>query len=227
MVINLKKKRSDIFYKIGKIFLILNIIKFVFLYLPIKPIYMIESFWYCNFTSFLLSLVLMYGNKIWIKKIATLVLTTAIVAQSMWIIFFVLDFFNIYHAGRIIGMGFNMINPPYVRYIVYSLSIMEHILLIPISFYVVKKLGFDKNSFWFIQIFLFCFLTFSFLISTNGINLNCIRHSCDLVTEDIYNYGLNLKTFIYYLYQLVEWFLLISVSFIFFSFILKKDKNNQ
>ncbi|MDI9355124.1 MAG: hypothetical protein QM532_02910 [Cyanobium sp. MAG06] len=110
--------------------------------------------------------------------------------QGLWVIAFVLQYFNIYTFARLESWNFLLVeNSSIINNIisksVYFLSFMEHSFLMPICIYVIYKVGIAKNIYKYLISIIALYLTLSFLISPNNFNLNCMKHSCDTITKDL------------------------------------------
>ena len=210
---NSKDNKRDypfIFYT-AVLLLVLNILK-LYLALDYKdPILFLEFFWFCNITFFILTLTTIFLQKDTIKTWATIIFTTAITAQGIWIIAFILDFLNIYEMNRIENFV-NLLqnNASFLNTIYFILSLFEHILLIPFALLLILKFGFDKKAYKLLILSMFMLLSFSFAISPENLNINCMKHACDTnATEQIFTFD-----FVYYFKEILFWLFLHSLTFV-------------
>jgi len=161
------------------------------------------------------------------RVLINIVLIASFVAQSRWILDFILQFLGM-------GMGRN-------EWIVYGdtfliiLSIIMHSVVIPICFYGTYKLGFDKKSLKYsILLFSVVLLIISFLVTESNQNINCISYPCDLnYNEDfdiIENSGFYF-TYKYLIYNVVFWSFFIYLSYLLMNYLFMKvkylNKNNN
>ena len=159
------------FIRIGKVFLALNIIKAIFVYYPVSPIYLLELLWFCNIGSFVLALTLIYIKREYIRKVATFIITIAIPMQGLWILAFILQYTNIHTFNRLSNWNNLLIehNNLLINIIskaIYILSFMEHAVLIPISIYIIYKLGIERRILIYILAIVLLYNTIAFLIIT-------------------------------------------------------------
>lgn len=136
-----------------------------------------EILWYCDFAAILLSLGILFRKTYLISG----VLITAIPAQFFWILDFVLKVVGLESFGRTTWM----FSWPFLTVLP---SIIVHILLIPLAFYAVKVLGFDRKGFYIaIGIILFAMIM-PFFFSAQDDNINCVFYSCDVNFENSATY---------------------------------------
>jgi purine-cytosine permease-like protein len=104
--------------------------------------------------------------------------------------------------------------------VVFWFSVNLHAILIPISFYAVWKLGFDKKVLSYVLSYAFLLLVVTYLTTEPVENRNCVFYGCDFVDPG----GGYLKYFV--LEFLIPWQLIFIASFFvqkkFFSLIKKK-----
>lgn len=134
--------------------------------------WIIELFWYCNIAAIILALGILFNK----KELIGAVLITAVPAQFLWILDFILNLF---------GYGFGRTQWLFTSGLfIFTVSVILHASLIPISFFGVYKTGFSKKSllYGFIIFILLMFpLTYIFTPATE--NINCISYPCDLNIE--------------------------------------------
>ncbi|MBW3020208.1 hypothetical protein KY334_02850 [Candidatus Woesearchaeota archaeon] len=179
--------------------------------------------WFCKIAMIVAAIGFIFKKRVLIN----IVLIASFVAQSRWILDFILQFLGM-------GMGRN-------EWIVYGdtfliiLSIIMHSVLIPICFYGTYKLGFDKKSLKYsILLFSVVLLIISFLVTESNQNINCISYPCDLnYNEDfdiIENSGFYF-TYKYLIYNVVFWSFFIYLSYLLMNYLFMKvkylNKNNN
>lgn len=123
--------------------------------------------WYCNLFSFILSFAMIFGNSIFI----TAVFVTAIPAQGVWIIDFVLE---------LLGVGLGRTAQVFMESgLDAGLSILMHLIVIPISFYGIYKFGFNKKSLKFSLLLILIMVFTTFFFTDVSDNRNCVFYACD------------------------------------------------
>jgi hypothetical protein len=109
-------------------------------------------------------------------------------------------------------------SPSFIDYYIYFFTIVQHVLLIPLTAYMLSVYGVAKNV-W-VQMWCECFiiLFISFVISPDTFNLNCVRHDCDIVAHTYaYTYdGL------YFIKLIAFWLVTFSAFYGFLLVVLKK-----
>ncbi|MEA2006795.1 MAG: hypothetical protein U9O20_01380 [Patescibacteria group bacterium] len=169
----------------------------------------LEILWFCDMTAVFLGAGLIFRS----KKIVTLTLVMAIPAQFLWIVDFFLELFGD-------GMGRTAQLWSYGD-VVFWFSVNLHAVLIPISFYAVWNLGFDKKVLGYVLVYVLLLLVVTYLMTEPVENRNCVFYGCDS-TDPGSGY---LRYFVFDF--LIPWQLIFIASFIvqkkIFS-LLKKDK---
>lgn len=127
----------------------------------------LEILWFCDMTAVILGVGLIIKS----KKAATLTLVMAIPAQFLWIVDFFLE-----ATGN--GMGRTAELWSYGE-TVFWFSVILHAILIPISFYGVWRLGFDKKVLGLILFYTFSLLLVTYLLTEPAYNQNCVFYDCD------------------------------------------------
>ena len=135
-----------------------------------------EILWYCSLASLVLSAGILLKN----SYLNSIVLTTAIPAQFFWILDFVLKLVGMDGFGRT-GWLFEW------PFITIFLSIVLHVVLIPLAIYSVWVYGFKKKSLLFTFIFIIVCMVLPFLFSAYDDNVNCVFYSCDLNFDEAIN----------------------------------------
>ncbi len=128
----------------------------------------LEVLFFCGFAVFVLSAGILLNKRVLIG--ATLL--AAVPAQFLWILAYVLYFFGI-TFGRIEWI----FGVPWWEA---ALSIILHVLLIPIAIFGVYVHGFDARSFRYcLIIFILFLLPVSYVVGGAEYNVNCTHYSCD------------------------------------------------
>jgi len=170
-----------------------------------------EILWFCDMTAVILGIGLIFKS----KSAATLTLVMAVPAQFLWIIDFFLEAFGV-------GLGRTEELWEYGQ-VVFWLSVNLHAILIPISFYAVWKLGFEKKILKYVLLYALLLLVATYLTADPSYNRNCVYYGCDEKDPG----GGYLHYFIFEF--LIPWELIFIVSFNiqkkFFSFVEKKRIN--
>jgi hypothetical protein len=218
-------KLTLLFVKIGAVFLCLNIVKIFIQNYQLKPLYFLEFFWFCNLACFAISLSLIFLKREYLKKVAATLLCISIPAQSIWIFAFLSQIFNLSAFQRLESFTYitniegNIFNA-FFNNTFYILSLLEHVLLVPICLFVVFKIGFDKSIFKYILLTTFLLCTFSFIISPDILNINCMKRGCDsLYLGNIYT-----MSFKHYFKELLINTFTYSLSFTILSKFFKNQK---
>ncbi len=138
-------------------------------YLLIKYESWPQLLWFCNIAFFILAIGFYFESPI----IVTFVLIGAIGFQIPW----VLDFlFHLAFGHRLFGVADYMFGYGFhnIRFYVE----LNHLLILPFSFYGVKKFGLSGNA-WILGGALTIFITImSYKFSSYYDNINCIFYSC-------------------------------------------------
>ena len=204
-----------IFY-FGVFLLIIVLSKLFFLNFLTWQSPLLDYFWYCNLIALALSFTVVFFEK-HSKKVASIVLTTAISAQTVWIVSFILFLFGYRNIEKLKAVEPLLSEPSFVNIFLFSLTFLIHVLSLPLALYIVHKKGFDKKILPISLILTYFLLTFSYIFSNDYINLNCMKHSCDVIVSTY-----NTHDVVYYLYQLGYYFLAISATYFVLGKIFKK-----
>ena len=163
-----KIKKTD---KINlKIFsLIILVLSFTDAYFLLKYEHFSQLFWFCNVALFLLAFGLFFEKSIAI----TGVFLGALVVQIPWVLDFLSQLFFDYElfgvASYMFEYGFNSLRF-YVE--------LDHLLIIPVSIYAIKKLGFHKHGWVFAAIVAVLINTGAYAFSSEVDNVNCVFYFC-------------------------------------------------
>ncbi len=128
-----------------------------------------EIFWYCNLASFLLAVGILWKR----VTLISVVLVSSIPAQFFWILDFVLKVIGFAGFGRTTEL-FVWPLPTIV------LSVVLHLLLIPLAVYATLIHGFKRRILGWILVFMVILMAFPFFLSSYEDNINCVFYSCDL-----------------------------------------------
>ena len=161
------KKADKIIFKVSSaIILLLSIADTYFL---LKYEHFSQLLWFCNAALFLLAYGLFFRKSI----VITGIFLGAIAVHLPW----VLDFFAKLLFGRYLfgvssymfGYGFDSLRF-YVE--------MDHLLIIPLSLYGIKKTGFHKNG-WVVGTIVAIIINLGvYLFSSYKDNINCVFYNC-------------------------------------------------
>jgi len=157
-----------------------------------------EILWYCSLASLVLSVGILLKN----SYLNSIVLTTAIPAQFFWILDFVIQFIGFDGIGRTAWL----FEWPLITIF---LSIVLHVVLIPLAIYSVYIYGFKKKSLPFTFIFIIICMVLPFLFSAYDDNVNCVFYSCDLNFDEAINMSspmFVLGSFNYLAFVIFRWF---------------------
>ena len=210
----LTKKENRFFNFIGFVLVILSSI-YVFERI-IKPGNWYKLLWYCSFAVFLCIIGFLRKD----SKILGAVLFGSIAAQFRWMG----DFF-----GFLMGNGLERAySPSEIGWVLFFIISASHILLIPLTFYGVYKLGFSKKSYLYVLfIFVFLMLPLSYLEGNLLHNINCVFYPCELsylvidpLTRLVNGYG----TFYYFMNNILFWIVMTIVPYFAVLEIFKKLK---
>ena len=192
IIIMAKIKRIDktTFKLLSAIILALSFIDAYFL---LKYDNFSQLFWFCNTALLLLAFGLFFEKSVAI----TGVFIGALVVQIPWVLDFLVRLIFGYSlfgvADYMFEYGFNN-----ARFYVE----LDHLLIIPISIYGIKKLGFHKYGWVFASIVAIILNTGAYLSSSDLDNVNCVFYSC-------FSEKINLKPSP--LIYLIEWTLSICI----------------
>ncbi len=176
----------------------------------------LDYFWYCNLIALILSFTIVFFNK-YSKKVASIVLTTAISAQTIWIASFVFFSFGYRNIVKLKSVELLLSDPSFTNIALFSLTFLVHILSLPLALYIVYKKGFDKKVLPIALILTYFLLTFSYIFSNDYVNLNCMKHSCDVLVSTY-----NTHDIVYYLSQIAYYFAAITATYFVLGKIFKK-----
>jgi hypothetical protein len=133
-----------------------------------------EILWFCSYASIFLALGLIFNVPI----IVTSVFLTALIAEIGWIIDYCLYLLNM-------GAGRTAISFAESGWIIKTISVTLHALIIPISGYATFKFGFSKKSIIFsLIVMLYGMLSLTFVLTDAEENRNCMFYDCDMTYED-------------------------------------------
>ncbi len=133
-----------------------------------------EILWYCNVAALLLAFGIIFKKSAFIS----VVLVTAIPAQSFWIIDFFIKLLGFDGFGRTA----QLFELPFT---IAFISSVLHLLLIPIAIYATLVYGFKKKSFLLGIILILFLILVPFFFTSFGDNINCVFYPCDLTYMDL------------------------------------------
>ena len=144
-------------------------LSFIDAYFLLKYDHFSQLFWFCNTALLLLAFGLFFGNSIAI----TGVFIGALVVQIPWVLDFLVQLFFghslIGVASYMFEYGFNSIRF-YVE--------LDHLLIIPLSIYGIKKLGFHKYGWIVAGLLAIAINSGAYAFSSQLDNVNCVFYSC-------------------------------------------------
>jgi len=160
-----------------------------------------EILWYCDFAAILLSLGIIFRKNYLISG----VLITAIPAQFLWILDFVMKIVGFDGFGRTAWMFA-------LPTLTILPSVIIHLVLIPISIYATFLYGFNKRGYLVgLGILLFAMIM-PFFFSAQDDNINCVFYSCDLDFEHSATYHyLSIPSYS------IQYILFIALRWVFFG----------
>jgi hypothetical protein len=135
------------------------------------------------------------------KRVASIVLITAIPAQTIWIVSYIFFSFGYRNIEKLKAVELLLSDPKLTNIALFSLTFLVHIMTLPIALYLVYKKGFDKQVLPIALILTYLLLTFSYIFSNDYTNLNCMKHSCDAaaVVYNSYDFTHYITQILYYL----------------------------
>ncbi|MBI3026912.1 hypothetical protein HYY70_02270 [Candidatus Woesearchaeota archaeon] len=144
-------------------------ISFTDTYFILKNEHFSQLFWFCNAMLYLIVIGIYFESSIFLTGI----FLGALVVQLPWIIDFLLKLLFRYElfgiASYMFDYGFKNIRF-YIE--------LDHLLIIPLSIYGIKRFGFNKNGWIFSTIAAFLLNIGAFAFSSNADNVNCVFYSC-------------------------------------------------
>jgi hypothetical protein len=168
------------FGKFTAVFIAIFIVfKVYFATLTFGNLTMWNLLWYCN----LAWLILAFGIYAKNKTLLTWVLVTS-TTEIAWYVELLAIIFNFDY--RLTLLDYLLEDREWMVVINDWMSFVVHLLLLPLAFYWVKKVGFDHKALGKILLFSAALLAVSFFLSVNGdIHLNCatIDANCHLFDE--------------------------------------------
>jgi hypothetical protein len=154
-----------------------------------------EFFWFCPVTSAILAFALFRRSAL----LLTTCLVVAAPAQSMWVLDFILQAFG-HGMGR---TAFLFAAGP----LIFGASVLTHVLLIPVSFWGVWRLGFHPRALLPSLVYAAGILSASFFFTPPENNVNCVFYPCDMLDPGT-GYGL------YFVWRsLFQWLIVAVISY--------------
>lgn len=149
--------------------IILFFISFIDSYFLLKYEHFSQLFWFCNAVLYLLAIGFYFESSV----ILTGILLGALVVQIPWVLDFLVQLFFGYKlfgvASYMLEYGFNN-----VRFYVE----LDHLLIIPLSIYAIRKTVFHKRGWIFAAVATTMLNTGAYLFSSQIDNVNCVFYSC-------------------------------------------------
>lgn len=178
-----------------------------------------EIFWFCSAASIVLSVGILLKNPL----LNSLVLVTAVPAQSFWIIDFILNIFSLGGFGRTAWL-FEL------PIAVTVFSIVLHFMIIPLAIYAIAVYGFKKKSLLVSLGFMLLLIFLAYFATPFEDNINCAFYSCDLsfdnlegaVSPMILGYSLSSGSFSYLAFVAVRWIFWITLFYFGLLFLLQR-----
>jgi hypothetical protein len=201
-------------FSLGILLIAISIAKLMYVLLveTSEPHPLYNFFWFCNFAALVLGSACLFASESTLRKVSTLVLVTAVPAQGLWIFAYIIDLLNIYTFNRILPLSSMLLDPNLANVLGYSLSFVEHVILVPVALYLTLRLGFEKNFLLPVYVAVVLLLTFSFFISPDVLNLNCMKRGCDTTVHNMSPY---IFTYDYYYFgkELLFWMMCVTISY--------------
>ncbi|MCH8519191.1 MAG: hypothetical protein LAT82_00360 [Nanoarchaeota archaeon] len=171
-------------------------------------------FWFCNISALLLGISILLK----FKPIIGAVSISVVPAQFLWVIDFILFYFFGFGFGRTSDLAdYSMFE--------FYLSVLFHLILIPISIYTVYKFGLSRKSYLYsVIIFITLLLPLTYFITPESYNINCVFYQCDLSYEDYFYSDKNLYegTIIYLILNMFFWYFIALLAYFVYFFYFKK-----
>lgn len=148
-------------------------------YVLLKHEHFSQLLWFCNSVLYLLAIGLYFENSVMLTGI----FIGAMIVQIPWVLDFLVEMFFGYSlfgiASYMFDYGFNNIR--------FYLE-LDHLLIIPLSIYGIKKTKFHKNGWVFASIIAFAINTGAYMFSSRTDNVNCVFYSCfsDKIIINVY-----------------------------------------
>lgn len=129
-----------------------------------------DIFWFCNLYGLILGVSMLLQKRIFVGS----VLVSALFPQALWILDFIFQLMG-FGLGRTAHMFAGGISLHFI------ISSLLHALCIPIAFYGIYSLGYDKNSIYWAILGGAFLLACSYSFTSPQNNVNCIFFPCDLI----------------------------------------------
>src|SRR3989338_430992 len=207
-----KSKKFQPNFKIISIIILL--ISLVDSYTLLKNEHFSQLFWFCNAALYLLAVGIYFEN----SMVLTGVLVGALAVQIPWVLDFLIRLFFGYElfgvASYMFEYGFNNI--------MFYLE-LDHLLIIPLSIYAIRKTSFNKNGWIFAGIIAIIINSGAYAFSSQLDNVNCVFYSC--FSDKIIVKENHLGYFIVWSFLLIV--LLYVVNKIIYRFINRRGKDSS
>lgn len=164
-----------------------------------------EVFWFCPLITLLLAYALFRRSALFLS----VCLVLSVPAQSLWALDFIFEFF-----GR--GMGRTAMLEP-CGPLIYWGSAVIHTFVIPVSFWGVARLGFERRSLVWAFVCGAILMVGTFLLTPSFKNVNCVFFPCDADDPG----GGYLRYFLTRV--LLVWALVVPLSYLFFRFVFRNN----
>ena len=195
--------------KLKIISIVILLISFVDTYFLLKYENFSQLFWFCNAVIYLLAIGLYFENSI----LLTGILVGALTIQIPWVLDFLLQLLFGYSlfgvASYMFEYGFNSL-----RFYVD----LDHLLIIPLAIYGIKKTGFNKHGWVFAAIVALALNAGAYAFSSQLDNVNCVFYSC---------FDNKISTKEHPLLYMFMWTLSISILFYIFNLIIYRILNRK
>src|SRR3989344_5027572 len=162
-----KSKKFQPNFKIISIIILL--ISLADSYFLLKNEHFSQLLWFCNAAIYLLAIALYIESSVMLTGI----LLGALVVQIPWVVDFLVRLIFGYElfgvASYMFDYGFSNIR--------FYLE-LDHLLILPLSIYAIRKTGFHKNGWVFAALVAFIINTGAYAFSSYLDNINCVFYSC-------------------------------------------------
>jgi hypothetical protein len=139
--------------------------------------------WFCTFFLCVYCCVLLFASIRTLTHWTTIVFVFAVPAQTIWIIGYIAHMLGLFVMTRLHSVtALVSVDATMLHLFVYGVTVVQHIVLLPLLTFFLYKLGLARTAWVDIICITVLFLCVSFFVSSDNANVNCIRHSCDVIS---------------------------------------------
>ncbi len=168
-----------------------------------------EVFWFCNIATFYLA----YGFYFRDAAPINATLAIAIPAQFLWIVDYAMFVFLDESLGRTA-----ILMESSTTYIVALVSLIMHMITIPLAIFGTVKFGFTKRAYTWMLAIVFVLLPATYLFTSAIENRNCVFYPCDYTYAQYYDkfvlHDPSHSTLPYFAQYMFFWFILCTALFL-------------